>query len=377
MKLIPASQEFAEGPPLRLVGKTYVESDGKRLVYLAGCDYFRFSSHPAILSAIRESLRPGRFNVAASRLTTGNDPLYREAEGRVAKFFDRPTALLVTTGYTTNLVVTQTLASEVTHAFVDERAHVCLTDAARFLNCPAKRFAHRDAAALSRLLRKLPASARPLVLTDGLFARNGAVAPLADYLASLPPQGWLLVDDAHAAGLLGNSGRGSPEFCGVRDERLIQTVTFSKAFGVFGGAVLAASELRARFAGQSQFWAGSTPPPLPLVAGLLAALEVMRQEGGARRERLQANAALLRQKLRESGTAAENYPGPIFPVQVQTDADRESLRRRLLASGIYPSFIRYPGGPAGGNFRFVISSEHTRRQVARLADALAGSQLLG
>ncbi len=122
---------------------------------------------------------------------------------------------------------------------------------------------------------------------------------------------------------------------------------------------------------------GSTPLPLPLVAGVLAALEVMWQEGGAHRERVQANAALLRQKLRESGTVVADHPGPIFPIQVQTEAARDSQRRRLLAAGIYPSFIRYPGGPAGGNFRFVISSEHTRPQVARLADALAGSQLLG
>lgn len=365
-----AADPLVEGPPLRQVAKNLIEADGQRLLYFAGCDYFRFASHPAILRAIDLALRPGGLNVAASRFTTGNHPLYREAELRIAEFFEAADALLLPTGYVTNLAVTQALAAEVTHAFADERAHVCVTDAARFLNCPLIRFPHRDAVALARRLRRLPASARPLVLTDGMFSGNGAVAPLADYLAALPARGWLLVDDAHGVGTLGAQGQGTPEHGGVRDDRLIQTLTFSKAFGVYGGAVLCPPGLRARLATGSHLFAGSTPLPLPLVAGVLAALTAMRAQGPARRRRLQAHAAWLRGELRAAGQPVEDQPGPIFPFHLASEAARESLRRRLLQAGIYPSFIRYPGGPEAGYFRFVLSSEHTRANVAALATVL-------
>jgi 8-amino-7-oxononanoate synthase len=371
MKHLAPKGDFTEGPHLRQVGKTWVKLNGQRLLYFAGCDYFRFASHPAILAVIRRALRPGGLNVAASRLTTGNHPLYQEAEARVTEFFGARSALLVATGYATNLVVAQALADEVTHAFADERIHVCLGDAARFLNCPLTRFAHRDANALRRRLQRLPAHACPLVLTDGMFSRNGAVAPLRDYLAALPERGWLLVDDAHAAGTLGAQGRGTPELCGVQDARLIQTLTFSKAFGVYGGAVLGPASLRARLAAGSHVFAGSTPPPLPLVAGVMAALEVMRQEGEGRRRRMQANASLLRTRLREAGRAVEDHPGPIFPLQPVSEPASELLRERLREAGIYPSLIRYPGGPAQGYFRFVLSSEHSRGQVTRLAAVIA------
>jgi len=404
MKTRPPTAEFAEGPPLRQLGKNLVEVGGERLLYFAGCDYFRFASHPAILQAIRDALRPGGLNVAASRLTTGNDPRYREAELLVAEFFGVAEAVLLSSGYVTNLVVAQALAGEVTHVFADERAHVCLTDAAKLLQCPLIPFPHRQTAGLALLLKQLPASARPLVMTDGMFARDGAVAPLAELLAALPRRGWLLVDDAHGAGTLGASGRGTPEHCGVRDARLIQTLTFSKAFGVYGGAVLCPPGLRARLVSGSHLFGGSTPLPLPLLAGVLAALEAMRQDGSARRVKLQANAALIREKLRQAGHPASDGPGPIFPFhpslpqtcrsrREEASSEREpkppivgsykgeeranqALRRRLTQAGIYPSFIRYPGGPVQGYFRFVISSEHTRAQLVRLADALAGPPVL-
>jgi 8-amino-7-oxononanoate synthase len=294
---------LTEGVPLRQVGPNHVELDDRRLLCFAGCDYFRFAWHPALLRAVRGAVRPGAWNVAASRLTTGNAPCYAEVEARVAEFFGAAEALLVSTGYVTNLVVAQALAGEVTHAFLDERAHVCLADAARFLNCRPQRFPHRDAAALARRLRRLPATARPLVLTDGMFGRDGAVAPLADYLAALPRRGWLLVDDAHGAGTLGVSGRGTPEHAGVQDARLIQTLTFSKAFGVYGGAVVCPTGLRARLVAGSGLFGGSTPLPLPVAAGVETALELMRREGPKRRARLQANAALLRESLAAVGIA--------------------------------------------------------------------------
>src|SRR6185503_15321003 len=116
--------------------------------------------------------------------------------------------LLVPTGYLTNLIVAQALAGNFSHALLDEEAHPSLSDAARLLECPILRFKHRDGEEVSRAARRCGFGAKFLLLTDGLFPRNGLAAPLADYMRALPKDAWLLVDDAHAAGVLGRKGRG-------------------------------------------------------------------------------------------------------------------------------------------------------------------------
>ena len=376
VKTRPPEARFAEGPPLRQVGPNHVEWDGRRLLYFAGCDYFRFSWREAVRGTVVRAVHEDGLNVAASRLTTGNHPRYREVELAVAAFFGAPEALLLGTGYMTNLVVAQGLAEEITHAFADERAHVALRDAARFLDCPLTLFPHRDAAALARRLKRLPARASPLVMTDGMFARDGAVAPLREYLAVLPDRGWLLVDDAHGAGTLGAQGRGTPEHAGVSDSRIIQTVTFSKAFGAFGGAVLCGGEVRQRLAARSPMFGGSTPLPLPWVAAVGAAVELMQATGSKCRHRLRANAARFQAALVDEGVPSSNLrssanPSPIFAFPPMPETAGAVWREKLLAAGVFPSFIRYPGGPAQGYFRFVLSSAHTPAHLTRLAGALA------
>ncbi len=137
---------MTEAAPLQQVDRTYVLFRGRKFSYFSGCDYYRLASHPVVLRAVTEGVARHGLNVAASRLTTGNHRLYLELERRLARFFGAEAALLVPTGYTTNLAVTQALAGRFTHALMDERAHVCLADAARFLGCPVIRFQHRGPA---------------------------------------------------------------------------------------------------------------------------------------------------------------------------------------------------------------------------------------
>ena len=229
---------MTEAEPLQQVDRTWVRCGRRRLSYFSGCDYFRLASDPRVLAAVQEGLKRFGLNVAASRVTTGNHALYQKLENRLAAFFLAEDALLLPTGFAASLAAAQGLAGSFTHALVDERAHVCLQDAARLLGCPMLRFRHRDAADLARVVGTCGRRAKPILVTDGLFARDGSVAPLKEYLAALPPGGMLLVDDAHAAGVIGAHGRGSLEHCGVPRDRIIQTITLSKAFGVYGGAVL-------------------------------------------------------------------------------------------------------------------------------------------
>ncbi len=355
--------------PLRQVDRTRVEVAGRRLAYFAGCDYYRLAGHPKVIAAAREALENLGFGVSASRLTTGNHPLFEELEVWLAAFFKAPRAVLVGAGYAANPVVAQALAGQVTHVFLDAGAHGSLLDAMAFLGITARIFLHRDPDDLRRRLARLPGGSRPLVATDGLFGRDGAVAPLAHYLNLLPSRGRLLVDDAHGAGVLGNDGRGTAEFCGVEDDRLIRTATLSKAFGAYGGVVLADAKLAARIHAHSRWFGASTPVPLPAAAGALAAGRLI-QEDGAMRERLRHHATLLKEALRPLGFPETEHPSPILAVYTRSTQQAERLSQLLTRSGVYPSLIRYPGSPRQGYFRFAVSSEHDAAQLEALGGAL-------
>ena len=141
---------IALSPPLQQTDRTYFFFRGRKLSYFGGCDYFRLTSHPAVLRAVRDGLNQFGLNVAASRKTTGNHRLYEELERKLARLFTAERAVFVSNGYLTNLVVAQALAGEFTHALVDARAHASLQDAAALLGCPVIRFAHRDPADCAR-----------------------------------------------------------------------------------------------------------------------------------------------------------------------------------------------------------------------------------
>jgi glycine C-acetyltransferase/8-amino-7-oxononanoate synthase len=354
---------------LRQVDRTYVLWNKRRLSYFAGCDYFRLSSHPAILRALKQGLKDYGLNVAASRLTTGNHVLFTRLEEALAGFFDAPAALLTAGGYATNLIAAQALREDFSHVLIDAGAHVSLRDACRFFPRPALEFKHRDAPSLARQLRRLPAKARPLVLTDGVFARDGEIAPLREYLRVLPPRGMILLDDAHAAGVIGANGRGTVEHAGVSRRRIIQIVTLSKAFGAYGGAVLCERRLRDKIIARSGIFAGTTPAPLPLANAALAAMDLLRRDPGLRR-RLIRNLNYIKTALRAGGIAVPATPVPVVCIVPCDARQTASMRRRLLAHGVFPSFMRYPGGPVNGYYRFAISSEHTQKQLDNLLAGL-------
>ena len=360
---------MSEPEPFQQVARTYVRWRGRKLAYFAGCDYFRLSSHPKVLAALAAGMKKYGLNVAASRLTTGNHVLYRHLEERLSDFFGAPSALLVSSGYATNFAVAQALAGSFSHALIDEESHPSLCDAAQFLECPVLKFKHLDPKDLERTARRCGPESKPIVLTDGLFARNGAVAPLAEYLRVLPADAEMLVDDAHGAGIIGGTGKGTLEHAGVARRRILQTVTLSKAFGVYGGAILGGKALRRSILENSHLFAGSTPLPLPLVCAALEAVARLKTDRTFMR-RLKRNVTSLKNSLRRAGIFLPEVPGPIISMRNQRKSQRSRLTRELLHAGIFPPFIKYPGGPAEGYFRFVLCSEHTRPQLEGLAEVL-------
>ncbi len=365
---------MTEPPPLQQIDRTFVMFRGQKFSYFGGCDYFRLSSHPKVLRATEASLRRFGLNVSASRMTTGNHVLYQELEAALIDFFDADDALLVGNGYATNLIVGQALAGNSSHALIDERSHSSLVDAARFLDCPVIAFKHRDAADVARHVQRIGAGAKLILLTDGMFSHDGSVAPLKEYLKLLPRDAILLVDDAHGAGVLGETGQGTLQAEGVNRRRIIQTITLSKAFGSHGGAILGTQKLRGRILARSGCFVGHTPMPLPLAGAAMAAIRILA-EGNRLRARLKSNVDRVKTILRKNFFPIPETPAPIVPVMLPTPREMEGLRRRLIAARIFPSFIQYPGGPAGGYFRFVISSEHGGEQLDNLLRVLLARRI--
>jgi 7-keto-8-aminopelargonate synthetase-like enzyme len=320
-----------------------------------------------VMRALHEGAEKFGLNVAASRSTTGNHALYGELESAVANFFRAPAALVFSNGYVTNFGVCEALAGEITHALIDERSHSSVAGAARFLGCEMLTLKHRDANDLSTLVKKIGGRARLLVITDGMFSHDGSVAPLREYLRVLPRSATLLVDDAHGAGVLGEQGRGTLEHAGVPRQRVIQTIALSKAFGCYGGAVLCSTKMRDRIIERSRVFNGNTPLPLPFANAALTAVQLL-QQSVKWRDRINVNALRVKQDLRDAGHDIPENPGPIISITPRDAAEAKRLTTRLLKHGVFPSFIRYAS--SSGYFRFMISSEHTRRQLDVLVTAL-------
>ena len=349
--------KIAIAEPLTHVDRVFVKYRRRKLIYFGGCDYFRLSSHPRVLRAAERVLKTEAPNVSASRVTTGNHWRYEKLEGALRAFFKVEEALLVSTGYAASLVVGQALAGQFSHAVIDEQAHPSLKNAARFLDCPVLQYKHRDAAHAAHTISRCGPAARVILLSDGVFAHDGSLAPLPQLLESLPRDGLVLLDDAHGAGVIGAHGRGTVEYFGIRDKRIVRAITLSKAFGAFGGAVLATRQLCSAIVTKSELFIGSTPIPLPSAAAAWEAAVILATDE-LMRARLLRNMRLIGKEF------------PIFSVTPRTRAETANLKGRLIKAGIFPSFIRYPGGPAAGYFRFAISSEHTPKQIKLLLSAL-------
>jgi len=354
--------------PLQQAERTQVWAQGRRLSYFAGCDYYRLSSHPSIVAAVHAGLDEFGLNMAASRKTTGNHVLYGELESALAQFFRVESATLTSSGYMTNLCLAQALSGEVTHALVDERAHGSLRDALQLLGCPVQVFRHRDPADVQRWVKRGGRRAKIVLLTDGLFSHSGEVAPIDRYDEELPRSATIVVDDAHGAGVLGRGGLGTLEYLRVKSERIIQTITLSKAFGSYGGAILGPASLRRRIIERSRYFVGNTPLPLPLANAALTALRIVQKDPTLRR-RLTVNATYVKAALREGGLPINEGPGPIFPIHPKSAVGARRLSGVLRKAGIHPPLIQY-SSTEDAYFRFVISSEHEAGQLDHLIETL-------
>ncbi len=362
------------GPELRFIDRDYVLLDGMKLLYLAGIDYHRMSQNPIIIQSAVDAALASGLSSTGSRATTGNHALYLELEQMASEFFGSEGAVVLPSGYLSTTVLLQAIEMDFDAFFMDDASHSSLFEAARQFDKPLCRFNHLDAQSLDEQLKlHLPRNARPLLLTDGVFPARGEMPPLKAYSEIMQRyDGKMLIDDAHAMAVIGQTGKGSWEAQGIDRKSLYQTGTLSKGFGVGGGMIPADHDLVDKIHEKSLAFIGCTGLALPLAAASIKSISYLMSNNHKIPD-LQKRSLALKRKLMDIGFMMPNTPTPIFSV-TYNDADKnQRLKDTLIKKGIYPPFIHYPGSPQGGHFRFILTSSTTEDQETQLLEAIESS----
>lgn len=361
--------------------------DGRRYLYFAGTAYLGLQGHPEVIRAACEATQQFGIGAATSRTLAGDTPPALEAERRAAAFFGTEDAFHVASGYMAPAVATALLAGRVDHVLIDEHAHVSLRQAAAHLGVPIERFAHRDPESLALAIRaKTSARSRLLVMTDGVFSADGAIAPLEDYSGVLAGHGGacLLVDDAHGFGVLGENGRGTLEHAGLarrgfnqepasRSPALWACGTLSKALGGFGGILPGSRALIERIKRGTPYGAAASGPPVPVAAASARALEIA-SEHPELRERLRENAAHLKSGLRRMGLQVHDSPVPIAAIAFDTAERMRQVQAALAGRGVWIAYLpAYSGVGPQGVLRIAVFATHATAMIDRLLEELASA----
>jgi 7-keto-8-aminopelargonate synthetase-like enzyme len=363
------------GPEVTFVDRDYMLVDGKRLLYLGGTDYHRLSRHPLTISAVVGAVRELGIGPTGSRVTSGNHLVYAQLEEKIASFFESESAVVFPTGYLSNTILLQRISGDFNLYLIDDKAHPSIVDAANMVSgqtgAKVVCFEHVNSQHLEDQLKKhLVKGGKPLVMTDGVFPLDGNIPPLSDYATVLEPYGGkMLIDDAHAVAVLGETGKGSWEETGIAREMVYQTGTLSKGFGAYGGMIAGPRSLIEGIYDKSTAFIGCTGLALPLAAAGIFTVSYLTTN----REKinyLQQNTIALKQKFRSIGFEMPETVVPVFGITFGDTTKNQRLKKMLIENEIYPSFINYPGGSVGGQFRFIITSSTTDEQMSLLFDTI-------
>lgn len=338
-------------------------------------DYLGLADHPEIRAEVSQALLTHGVGSGASPLILGHSRAHAELESALAEFEQQEAALVFSTGYAANTGTICALAGEADAIFSDAKNHASIIDGCRLSRASVHVFAHGDLTRLEELLAASSGFRRRLIVTDGLFSMDGDVAPLAE-LAQLSErfQAMLLVDEAHATGVLGPTGRGAAQMMGVSDHPcLIRTGTLSKALGALGGFVVAERQTIDWIANTARTYVFSTALPAAICQAALIALRIVQSEPD-RRERVMRCAAELRSRLKNQGFASPSTCGPIIPVRVGDAGRVMRIGHQLRERGVFVPAIRPPSVPKGESLlRISLSADHTDQMIDQLWHALVES----
>ncbi len=352
--------------------------DGRAMLAFCSNDYLGLAADARVVEALREgALRYGAGS-GASHLISGHSAAHAALEDRLADFLSphvpSARALYFSTGYMANLAVLSALAGKDAEIFSEELNHASLIDGARLARATLRVYPHKDLAQLETLLRQSTAADR-LVVTDSVFSMDGDIAPLRELLALCERHGaWLVVDDAHGFGVLGENGRGVLEQLALSSQQLVYVGTLGKAAGVAGAFVAAHATVVEWLVQRARPYIYTTAAPPAVAHALLASLDIISgDEGRQRRARLQQLISRLRERLALKRWTLLPSETPIQPVVIGDNAQTMAAGAALLARGFWVGAIRPPTVPQGtSRLRITLSAAHTLAQVDALADALLG-----
>ncbi len=346
---------------------------GRKIVAFASNDYLGLANHPAVVAAARDAAARWGVGAGASHLLSGHFAPHAALEDELAAYVAPcPGARAVTfsTGYLANLAILTTLAGRDDAVFADRLDHACLNDGALLSRATLVRYPHGDTAALRARLAASTAR-RKLIATDAVFSMDGDVAPLrALHALAEEFDAWLVVDDAHGFGVLGD-GRGTLAHFGLASERIVYMGTLGKAAGVAGAFVAAHPAVVETLIQTARPYIYTTAAPPLLAAALRAALVVIRDDA-ARREHLQSLIARFRARMEGLPWTLPPSATAIQPLVVGTNEAAVALSDALWHRGFWVPAIRPPTVPAGtARLRVSLTAAHSLADVEALADALA------
>ena len=355
-----------EGPP----GTTIV-IDGRKLLQFSSNNYLGLANHPRLKAAAMAAVDRYGVGSGASRLVCGNLDLNRKLEEKLAQLKKKEAALLYSTGYMANLGVIAALAGEGDLILSDEYNHASIVDACRLSRAQTRVYPHKRMGELEKLLAGAGSSNRRLIVTDGIFSMDGDIAPLPDLVDLAEKYECLLmVDDAHATGVLGPNGGGTGDHFGLAEKIDVAMGTFGKALGGFGAFVAGDRNVRELLINCSRPFMFTTGLPPSVLAAGIAALEVVEEEPEMR-ARLWDNANLLRNGIEEMGFTLAGGETQIIPLLAGDASLAMEMSSLLREEGVYIQGIRPPSVPPGSSrLRITVSAAHTRGELAFALEAL-------
>jgi len=344
--------------------------DGKKVINLASNNYLGLCNHPKLREAAIAATQKYGVGSGAVRTIAGTMRIHMELEEKIAAFKNVEACVVFQSGFTANAGTVSSILGKEDFILSDELNHASIIDGARLSRAKIKVFRHKDVAHAEELLREIENEpGRKLIITDGVFSMDGDIGPV-DKLADLAERygAIMMVDDAHASGVLGRNGRGSVDHLGAHGRVDVQVGTLSKAIGSLGGYVCGSRDLIDYLYHRARPFLFSTSHPPSVAASCIAAFDILENEP-ERIERLWANTAYFKQQLAESGfdiggVSTPASETPITPIILGDGRKTMEFSKALFDAGVMATGIAFPTVPEGkARVRTIMTSEHTREQI--------------
>ena len=346
--------------------------DGREVINLASNNYLGLADHPRLKEAAIEAIRRFGVGSGAVRTIAGTMSLHLELERRIAEFKKVEACVVFQSGFAANAGTVAAILGPDDHIISDELNHASIIDGCRLSKARIHIFPHRDVEAAERILSELQsAPGRKLLISDGVFSMDGDIAPLPALVELAERYGAvMMVDDAHASGVLGRAGRGAIDHFDLHGRVHIQVGTLSKAIGALGGYVCGSRDLIEYLYHRARPFLFSTSHPPSVAATCLAAFDLLEQEP-ERIEALWHNTEYFKAGLRSAGFDTGASETPITPIMVGDAALAFRFSAELFEEGVFATGVGYPTVPKGkARIRTIVTAVHTRDQLDRALEIL-------